>query len=83
MAFEAPRPGFRHRGRAEQHDLVVTDAARQSGGVEHPQDLLELHDLDDLQVAACAQERRQELLRQAALLARHQIEWHPTRSVGQ
>ena len=76
VTLEAPRPSLRQRRLAEQHDLVVADAARQARRVEHPEDLLELHDLDDLEIAARAQERRQEPVRQPPLLAGHQIERH-------
>ena len=76
VAFEAPRPRLRRRRLPEQHDLVMADAARQSRGIEHPEDLLELHDLHDLQIPARAQQRRQELLREPPLLGRHEIERH-------
>ena len=76
VALEAPRPRLRQRRLAEQHDLVVADAARQARRVEHSQDLLELHDLHDLEIAARAQQRRQQLVRQPPLLAGHEVERH-------
>ena len=76
MTLETPRPRVCERWLAEKRELVVADAARQAGRVEHAENLLELHNLHHFQVATGAEQRREKLMREPPLGGRHEIERH-------
>ena len=74
VAFEAPRPRHRIARLAEQRDAVILDAARKARSRRRLEHVLELHDVQELVIAAVAQQQPEELVRQRAMLRMHEIE---------
>src|SRR6185436_20483463 len=74
MAFEAPRPWASVARLAEQRDAVFLDAAREARVRDRLQHVLELHDVQQLVIAAVAEQNPQELVRQRAMLRMHEVE---------
>ena len=71
MALEAPAPRIASRRLTEKGKSVVPDVARKPRAVERPQDLLELHDLYDLEAPSRAQHARQKGVKPLALSRVH------------
>ena len=75
MAFDAPAPSAFGGRRAEHREQVLFLVARHlAAGLDRLEDVLELDDRRDLQVAARAEAAAQQIVREAALRLVHVLD---------